>query len=118
MARAALPPPPAGVCKEASNINGHVVAGEASLSQFLLGGEYRRFFRCFARVAGDKNSLKVRFAVNQLTVGGSGKVPPSTGFALYYSPAVLIVDPPPRPPRRGRPRKSPVKRIKSLIPVS
>lgn len=47
------------VCKDASNINGHVVAGEASLSQFLLGEEYRRFFRRFARVAGGKNSLKV-----------------------------------------------------------
>lgn len=29
------------VCTVASNINGHVVAGEASLSQFLLGEEDR-----------------------------------------------------------------------------
>lgn len=37
------------VCTDASNINGHMVAGEASLSQFLLGEECRResFFHCY-----------------------------------------------------------------------
>lgn len=50
------------VCTDTSNINGHVVAGEASLSQFLLGEEYRResFFHCYNyRVAGKGTRLKL-----------------------------------------------------------
>lgn len=63
------------VCTVASNINGHVVAGEASLSQFLLGEEDRgeSSFHCDNyRVAGDKNSLKVSCAVNPILCSHTG----------------------------------------------
>lgn len=55
------------MCTDASNINGHMVAGEASLSQFLLGEEHRResFFIATSSElqAGDKNSLKASCTV-------------------------------------------------------
>lgn len=66
------------VCSYASNINGRMVAGEASLSQFLLGEEYRREFSFIATTAevqakaGAKNSLKVSCAVNPILRSPTG----------------------------------------------
>lgn len=85
------------VCSDASNINGRMVAGEASLSQFLLGEEYRREFSFIATTAevqakaGAKNSLEVSCAVNPILRSRTGwKRWESffyTGFPHYESTA-------------------------------
>lgn len=84
------------VCSDASNINGHMVAGEASLSQFLLGEEYRieSFFHCYncwvAREReASKNNLKVSCAVNPFRSSHNGlevvkNVYFYTGLTHYY----------------------------------
>lgn len=51
------------MCTDASNINGRMVAGEASLSQFLFGGgahrrEFLYSYKYQVSRAGDKNSPK------------------------------------------------------------
>ncbi len=82
------------VCSDASNINGHTVASEASLSQFLLGEEYRREFLSLLQLLSCKQRRALKIASRfhtpytqfyALTLGGRG------GKVCFFIPDLLII---------------------------